>query len=311
MQLRAPLKIVFFRDCGVSSVLESSCMSYTLRFSVRCFLALTKKSEFLEVPLKRILCALFLALFSGQSPALEFELSIQPVLPKKEIIKAYQPLADYLSSKIGHTVKIRAYNNFLTYWTQMRKDNGFDLVLDAAHFTDYRAQKNHFEVLAKIPDTVSFSVVTHEDTMLFDAEELVAKKVATLVSPSVGALRMLDLFHDPMRQPQIVYAKDSNEAAKMVIDKKVDAAIIPSALVSRYQGLNTIVTTESLPHMGFSASSGIPQSIKSSIQKALVSAKDSEEGREMLSKINFPAFEKATAKIYLGYNKLLRNVMGY
>ncbi len=49
--LRAPLKIVFFRDCRVSAVLESSCMLYTLRFSVRCFLALTKKSEFLEVPL--------------------------------------------------------------------------------------------------------------------------------------------------------------------------------------------------------------------------------------------------------------------
>ena len=52
--LRAPLKIVFIRDCGVSSVLESSCMLYTLRFSVRCFLALTKKSEFLEVPLSEV-----------------------------------------------------------------------------------------------------------------------------------------------------------------------------------------------------------------------------------------------------------------
>jgi ABC-type phosphate/phosphonate transport system substrate-binding protein len=258
-----------------------------------------------------LLCSLFLALFSGRSYALEFQLSIQPVLPKNEIIKVYQPLADYLSSKIGHTVKIRAYSNFLTYWTQMRKNNGFDLVLDAAHFTDYRAQKNHFDVLAKIPDTVSFSVVTHEDNLVFGPEELVAKKIATLVSPSVGALRMLDLFHDPMRQPQIVYAKDSNEAAQMVIDKKVDAAIIPSALVSRYQVLNTVVTTDSLPHMGFSASAGIPQSIKTSIQNALVSAKDSEEGRKMLSALNFPAFEKTTAKIYLGYNKLLKNVIGY
>ena len=97
--LWAPLKVVFFRDSGVSSVLEypkhslrsrgrlSSCMLYTLRFSVlaSCFtlppasmqssvrwlfasltlraslsgvvfasrrlLALTKKSEFLEMPL--------------------------------------------------------------------------------------------------------------------------------------------------------------------------------------------------------------------------------------------------------------------
>jgi hypothetical protein len=261
--------------------------------------------------IRKMLCVLFLGLISINAYALEFQLSIQPVLPKDEILKSYKPLADYLTSKIGHTVKIKAYSNFLTYWAEMRKNHGFDLVLDAAHFTDYRAQKRHFDVLAKIPDTVSFSVVTHEDTLIFDTDELVAKKVATLVSPSIGALRMLDLFHDPMRQPQIVYAKDSNQAAQLVMDKKVTAAIIPTALVSRYEGLNTVVTTDSLPHMGFSASSSIPQPIKASIQKALIEAKDTEEGRSMLSQLNFPAFEKASAKIYLGYNKLLKNVLGY
>ena len=56
----------FFRDSRVSSVLKSSCVSYTLRFSAiapcialppasmqscaRCFLALPKKSLFLEAP---------------------------------------------------------------------------------------------------------------------------------------------------------------------------------------------------------------------------------------------------------------------
>ena len=48
--IRAPRKLVFSHDSCVSSVLESSCMSYTLRFCARCFLALTKKSLFLEMP---------------------------------------------------------------------------------------------------------------------------------------------------------------------------------------------------------------------------------------------------------------------
>lgn len=257
------------------------------------------------------LCALIAVLFSARSYAIDLQLSIQPILPKAEIIKAYQPLAEYLSSKIGHTVKIRAYSNFLTYWTQMRQNKGFDLVLDAAHFTDYRASKNHFDVLAKIPATVSFSVVTHEDNLVFDTEELVAKKIASLVSPSIGALRMLELFHDPMRQPQIVYANDSTQAAQMVLDKSVYAAIIPTALVAQYEGLNTVVTTESLPHMGFSASSQVSQSIKSRIQNALVSASETEEGKAMLAQLNFPAFEKANSGIYSGYNKLLKNVLGY
>jgi len=41
----------FFRDFGVSAVLESSCISYTLRFCARRFLALTKKLLFLRTPL--------------------------------------------------------------------------------------------------------------------------------------------------------------------------------------------------------------------------------------------------------------------
>jgi hypothetical protein len=64
----------FFRDGCVSSVLESSCITYTLRFSAlapgfalppasmqssaRCFLALTKKLLFLEVPQGLLLQAL-------------------------------------------------------------------------------------------------------------------------------------------------------------------------------------------------------------------------------------------------------------
>lgn len=243
--------------------------------------------------------------------ALEFNLSIQPVLPKKEIIRAYQPLADYLSDQIGHKVIIKAHNNFLTYWASMKRNRGFDLVLDAAHFTDFRAQKNGFEVLAKIPDTVSFSIVTHEDNLVFDTDELVLKKIATLVSPSVGALRIRELFSDPMRQPRVIYADDSNQAAQMVMDGKVDAAIIPTALVSRFEGLNTVETTESLPHMAFSASSNVPRGVRESIKQALISAVESASGQAMLARINFPAFESTSGQNYRGYEKMLSNMIGY
>ncbi len=47
--LRVPPKMSFFRDSGVSSVLESSCIVYTFRHCARCFLALTKKILISEV----------------------------------------------------------------------------------------------------------------------------------------------------------------------------------------------------------------------------------------------------------------------
>jgi phosphonate transport system substrate-binding protein len=243
--------------------------------------------------------------------AMDLSLSVQPILPKQDILKAYQPLADYLSQKTGHNVTIRAHSNFLTYWADMRRQRGFDLVLDAAHFTDYRVNKMNYEVLAKIPDTVSFSIVTHEDNLVFDTEELVLKSLATLVSPSVGAIRILELFGDPVRQPKIVYAKNASDAASMVANKTAYAAIIPTALVGAFQGLNTVETTDSLPHMGFSAASDVPPAVRQQIRDALVKAQETPAGQQMLQQINFPAFEGASDKTYAGYNRLLQNVLGY
>ena len=254
---------------------------------------------------------LVLALVSSPVAALNFTLSIQPVLPKDQITRAYQPLADYLSEQTGHNISIKAHHNFLAYWADMRRNRGFDLVLDAAHFTDYRIKKKNYQVLAKLPDTVSFSIVTHEDDPIFEMEELVLKKVATMVSPSVGGIRLLNWFNDPLRQPKIVYAKNSNDAAQMVLDKKVFAAIIPTALVGGFEGLYMVETAEPLPHMGLSASPDVPAEVKAAIKKALINAKDTPKGQEMLSKINFAEFVDTSADEYKGHERLLRNVLGY
>lgn len=242
---------------------------------------------------------------------LDLSLSIQPILPQEQIIKAYAPLADYLSATTGHKITIKAHKNFLTYWANLRRSIGMDLVLDAAHFTDYRAQKMNYRVLAKLPDTVSFSIVTHEDELIFETDELVLKTVATMVSPSVGALRLHSLFKDPMRQPRIIYALHSNDAARRVIEGGAFAAVIPTALVSSFEGLNTIMTTESLPHMAFSASPEVPDDVVATIKQALISAQDTSEGQAMLSAINFTSFEDANASMYEGYGLLLKDVLGY
>jgi ABC-type phosphate/phosphonate transport system substrate-binding protein len=261
---------------------------------------------------KRVfLLVVFVALFSVGLQAQVYTLSIQPILPKAEIIRAYQPLADYLSKKTGQTIKLKAHSNFLTYWSAMRMGKGFDLVLDAAHFTDFRIQKKGYEVLAKLPDSVSFSIVTHEDDLIFELDELVLKKVATMISPGAGALRLLELFPDPMHQPRIIYARDSLDAAQRVIDRQAFAAIIPSALVSRFDALNTVMTTEPMPHMGFSAAPAVSAELKAKIRQALLSADKTAEGQAMLKKLSFTSFQPASADVYHGYSDILKNVIGY
>ena len=112
---------------------------------------------------------LTLTMCMGAAHAAEYKLAIQPILPPAEIKVQYKALADYLSDKTGNTVTLQTFSSFKSYFANMKRKKGFDMVLDAAHFTNYRADKMNYNVLVKLPDTVSFSLVTGPDLMVFDA----------------------------------------------------------------------------------------------------------------------------------------------
>jgi len=246
------------------------------------------------------------------SQAAEYLLAIQPILPEAELKKNYKPLADYLSAETGHTITISTQRNFLFYWTKMRKrKKGFDLVLDAAHFTDYRIKKQGYTVLAKLPDTVSFSIVTGEDSFILDTEELIGLRVATMPSPSLGALRLESLFPNPMRIPFYIWEINTTVAIEKINSGEIDAAIIPTRLASTYDNLNLVTTTEPVPHMGLSASPDVPAEVADKIRQALLNANTTESGKAMLAALKMDKFDPADSSIYDGYSDLLKEVFGY
>lgn len=261
--------------------------------------------------LRQASIAFIFLLASAQTDALDLKLSIQPILPKSDVENTYEPLAKYLSQETGHNIQIHAHRNFLSYWADMRKKRHFDLVLDAAHFTDYRVKKDQYQILARVPDTVSFSIVTHEDHLIFDVDDLLRKKVACMISPSVGALRLQTFFPDPMRQPVSILANDARHAAQMVMDGRAFAAVIPTSLIPNYPEFNVVETLEPIPHVAFSASPTVPEEARISIQQALVSAQNSQAGQAMLSQINIPVFVETQNADYQGYSDMLKNVLGY
>ena len=260
--------------------------------------------------LNRILVPLVF-LFATDVSAQEYTLSIQPMLPKDTIVKSYQPLADYLSKHTGHTIKVKAYRNFFTYWQKMKNLENFDLVLDAAHFTDYRVRNKNYSILAKIPETVSYSIVTHEDVLIMDTDELVLEKIATTTSPGLGGIRLYEIFKNPTRLPVQVTVNDSAEAVSAVVEGKAMAAIIPTPLVSEYEHLNTVTTTKSVPHMALSASPNVPEVVKRDIQHALINAHKSEDGEQMLARLKLAKFTPTSAEDYDGYSLLLKDLFGY
>ena len=252
-----------------------------------------------------------LSTLAGVLQAATYTIAVQPILPEERLQQVYQPLADYLSAQTGETFSIKTFRNFVTYWERMKRQDGFDFVLDAAHFTDWRVKRKGYHVLARLPGTVSFSLVTNDDNFVFEPEELILKKIATMPSPGLGAIRLNEMYPNPMRLPVFVQSRDSDDAARRAETGRTEAAIIPTPLVARYDKLNLVVTTEPVPHMGFSASPDIPPALRQKVQQALVSASQTAAGKSMLDKLNIEAFIAADAAAYDGYGELLQDVFGY
>jgi ABC-type phosphate/phosphonate transport system substrate-binding protein len=240
---------------------------------------------------------------------------IQPILSEEQTQRAYKPLADYLGQATGKRVVIRTLPNFLAYWEVARQDSGYHLVLDAAHFTDYRAQKLGFKVLAKVPEGVSYSLIVSAEALVIDPIELVGKTVATPGAPSIGAARLNAMYPNPVRQPVIVDSGTAEAGIQMVVKNKTLAAIVPTPLVSQQMaqggGVSVVTTTELIPHIAFSASPKLDAATRDKIRNALVNAANTDAGRAMLKAVNFERFDPATEQIYSGQSNILKEYWGY
>ena len=162
----------------------------------------------LTVLLVTTLLAPGLARAAEQAPLV---LLVQPVLNEEQTRKAFQPLCDFIAKQAGRTCRVHTAPNFLAYWHMIQRNQGIDFVMDAAHFTDYRAQKQGYIVqeqtwfLAELLDGEGSIHFRHEPAE-FDAfrwvkpEEALALTVpfkAAAYREGLAALGLLDAGAGP------------------------------------------------------------------------------------------------------------------
>jgi len=259
---------------------------------------------------KIIISFAFLLLVSTPAVSKEITLLIQPILDAKRTIELYTPLANYISAQTQKKVRIITTNNFLAYWNLMRQTK-HDLVLDAAHFTDFRAKKYNYEILVKIKDTLTYSLITNESDVYFDEHELVAKSIATVTSPSLGGIRLAQLFANPARQPRIIATSSFKAALDKLKAKEADAAMVPTAMISGDLTVNTVLVTDPIPHMAISASPSMSVAVKRKIKTALLKVKNIPGGDAMRKVMKISGFERVSYSTYRGYDEMLKGIWGY
>lgn len=246
----------------------------------------------------------------GMAQASELRLAISLGLSPQQAEQVYRPVVNYLSAATGQRIQLESSVNALTHWQLLRREH-YDLVLDGPAFTAYRAAKMDYTVIGKIPDVLSFTLVAHVDAMLFEPAELIGRSIASQPSPSLGALRLTELYTNPMRQPDLIQVDTHTDAGRAVVDGRAAGAMLPSPLVPSFPSLVPIYTSEQAPAPGFSVSPQVSAEVRESLRQALLDAPSSEAGRSMLEALNIPYFEAASNDDYLGLETMLEGMWGY
>lgn len=268
------------------------------------------RNTFLPVMLAAVLGA-----GSVRAGADELVLGISPLLDEAETRRQFQPLCDFLASAAQRPCRIVTHPNFLTYWETMRRGQVFNLLLDDAHFTDYRIQKMGYTVLVKMPHTVTYSLVVPQSSALRDPARLVGRRIATLGIPSLGAAFLNGLFPQASKQPIPVEVDNAADGLALLHAGKVEAAILPTPLVRdaivRGAALRVLLSTAPIPHMGLSAAPGIDPATRQVLQRALLQAGGSPAGKQLLDGLGIERFDPVTATIYKGQARILQQYWGY
>ena len=248
-------------------------------------------------------------------PAPELTLGVAPLLSEAETRRQFAPLCQYLAQTAGQPCRIETKANFLAYWEAMRRGQDYDLILDDAHFTDYRAERMGYTVLVKIPGTVTYSLLVPRDTKTDDPGRLVGRRIATLGIPSLGAALLNSLFPQPSKQPIPVEVNSAEEGFAKLRDGTVAAAILPTALarqeIALGAPLRVLLSTEPLPHMALSAAPSLDPALRATLRQALLDAHKTPAGQTMLRQLGIERFDAASASVYKGKAKILQQYWGY
>jgi len=256
-----------------------------------------------------------LAFETARAEVSELVLGIAPLQSETEIRAQFQPLCEYLAAVALLPCRVGTRPNFITYWETIRKGKDFNLVLDEAHFTDYRVTKMKFTVLAKIPNTVTYSLIVPRTAKLNDPARLAGRRIATLGIPSMGAAQLNGLFTKPSKQPILVEVDNAAAGFALLRNGKIAAAVLPTPLVreeiDRGAPFRALLSTAPLPHMGFSSAPEISPELRLRLRQALLNAHKNDAGRVMLARIGTERFDPANATVYAGQGRILKEYWGY
>ena len=232
--------------------------------------------------------------------------------------KLYGPIAEHFSKLLGREVVYEHPKNWLNYQRDMRNDR-YDIVFDGPHFISWRMEHLGHDVVAKLPGTLEFYLVTKKDQNYNDTNGLIAKKICGINPPNLSTLSILAAYPNPVRQPVIKGINGGMGAVHKTHLKGKDctAAVLRDTFYSKKLSeqqrneLKIIYKSTPLPNQGFSVSKRVTQREKTLLVQSLAYGDGARASADLLKRFAGKAksFKAAANSEYLGHNMLLEGVI--
>jgi len=261
--------------------------------------------------------ALALAVLAFAQPvvvhAANYTFAIEPSYRPDRTAEIYKPLLDYLDKSTGEHFTLVTSRNYHFYWRDIHTTTKTDFAFDEAHMADYRITHDQYVPLVRAAEPTSYTLVTSDpDLAKKGPNGLVGHSIITMPSPSLGYVLLLELYSNPVSQPDIrSTAAAWRDAIDSVFGGDDDAAIIPTWLKAQYPNLVSVKTTRQFAGPCVTASAQVPEEVRKKVADALLKLETNESTSTVLIELGVSKFVPAAAKDYSGAEKLLKSYIGY
>jgi phosphonate transport system substrate-binding protein len=252
---------------------------------------------------------------NAQNPLI---LGIHPFLSSTELYRRFSPLADYLSRELGRPVQIHIESSYESHINSIGKGKIDIAFMGPASFVSLTRRFGRVPLLAVFETNGSRTfrgvIVVRKDSQIKTLSQLRGKKFAfgdvnSTMSHLVPRYMLLKSGLDVKHLGKADFLTNHDNIALGVLSGNFDAGALKEDIYDKYaqQGLRTLAISDPMPDHIFVARAGLPDDTVRKVSEILLSLKDTEEGRLVLSSIqkNLTALVRARDGDYDPLRRLL------
>lgn len=267
-------------------------------------------------PVFRCLAAAWCAMLLGASPAAIAAESDKPLLVgfvpafnTERMVGMFEPFVDYLASGMGVALRMETAPDLKEFLRRTNEEKRYDFLFTAPHFYLVAERKADYRAIARVKGTdIRAVLVVRQDSPINIGVDLRGKEIASL-EPSalvtiLGKAKLRSLGLVPGTDVAFVETPNMDASLQAVLRKRTDAALLletffKERLPPEIRGqLRGVIETEAAPAMPISISSHTDPALADKLVAVLLAMPDTPEGAQLLRKLAWPGFVRATPKDY-------------